>query len=161
MQILIYRDPRESARKCSLTPLRGLPGVRFVNYHHGRRCEAGAGVLLDPEGEPLTAADRGQDLVLIDCAWRRVAKLRRTLDGDLRPRRLPQLETAYPRRSKTFPDARWGLASVEALFAATVLLGAPRPELLDEYPWRERFLERNAARLGRPAEGTAPPLGNP
>ncbi len=54
-----------------------------------------------------------------------------------------RLRTAYPRRSKTFEDPGAGLASVEALFAAMALLGQPRPDLLDEYHWRERFLELN------------------
>ena len=31
-EVLILRDPRESVKKCSLTPLRGLEGVRFLEY---------------------------------------------------------------------------------------------------------------------------------
>ena len=38
--VLILRDPRESTRKCSLTPLRGLPGIEFVTYAHDRRVDA-------------------------------------------------------------------------------------------------------------------------
>ena len=38
MDILIYREPpRESQRKCSLTPLRDRPNLRFVHYKRGRR----------------------------------------------------------------------------------------------------------------------------
>jgi pre-rRNA-processing protein TSR3 len=143
VDILILRDPRESAAKCSLTPLRGFPGVRFVEYHAERRLAAGERVLLHAEGEPLTDADRGRDLLLIDCAWRRVPKLLRTVEGTLHARRLPRLASAYPRRSKTHPDPEQGLASVEALFAATVLLGAPRAELLAGYRWRAEFLAAN------------------
>ena len=69
MDILILRDPRESAAKCSLTPLRGLPGVRFAEYHPERRLDAGERVLLHPDGELLSSADRGRDLLLIDCAF--------------------------------------------------------------------------------------------
>lgn len=143
MDILILRDPRESAAKCSLTPLRGLAGVRFVEYHPERRLAAGERVLLHPEGELLSPADRGLDLLLIDCAWRRVPSLLRTVDGTLHARRLPPLSSAYPRRSKTFRDPELGLASVEALFAAAALLGTPRPELLQAYRWREAFLSAN------------------
>ena len=152
MEILILRDPREAVAKCSLTPLRGLAGVRFVEYHPERRLAAGERVLLHPEGELLSPADRGRDLLLIDCAWRRVPSLLRTVDGTLHARRLPALASAYPRRSKTFRDPELGLASVEALFAAAVLLGAPRPELLAAYRWREAFLAANpelAAAVGR------------
>ncbi len=156
MHILILRDPRESVAKCSLTPLRGLPAIDFVEYHPERRLAAGQRILLTPDGDELSPADRGRDLLLVDCSWRRVASLLRTVDGDLTPRRLPMLASAYPRRSKTFPDPHAGLASVEALFAATWMLGEPRAELLDRYRWRASFLELNAAWLG---EGAGALLG--
>jgi len=145
VHVLILRDPRESVGKCSLTPLRGLPGLEFVEYRPDRRLAAGTRILLHPDGEELGPADRGHDLLLVDCAWRRVPSLLRTVDGRLLPRRLPPLASAYPRRSKTHPDPESGLASVEALFAATVLLGEPRPDLLARYRWRAAFLARNPA----------------
>lgn len=111
--------------------------------------------MLDPRGELLSTADRGADLLLVDCSWRRVPRLLRTVDGPLRPRRLPHLVTAYPRRSRTFPDPAEGLASVEALFAATLLLGRPWPELLAAYRWREEFLRENPS-LAAALDGGAP-----
>jgi pre-rRNA-processing protein TSR3 len=143
LDILILRDPRESTRKCSLTPLRGMPGVRFVSYDPDRRVDAGGRVLLDPEGEELGPADAGRGLFLIDCAWRRVPSLRRTVDGEPVRRRLPALVTAYPRRSTTFEDPAAGLASIEALYAAACLLQGPHPELLEHYRWRDAFLAAN------------------
>lgn len=143
LDILILRDPRESTRKCSLTPLRGMPGVRFVTYGPDRRVDAGGRVLLDPEGEELGPEDAGRGLFLIDCAWRRVASLRRTVDGEPVRRSLPPLVTAYPRRSTTFEDPAAGLASIEALYAAACLLQGPHPELLEHYRWREEFLAAN------------------
>ncbi len=148
-EILILRDPREAVAKCSLTPLRGLAGVRFVEYHRERRLAAGERLLLHPEGEELSPADRGRDLLLIDCAWRRVPSLLRTVDGHLHARRLPVFESAYPRRSKVFADPATGLASVEALYVATLLLGVPRAEFLAQYRWRAEFLERNRELLER------------
>jgi pre-rRNA-processing protein TSR3 len=142
---LILRDPRESRAKCSLTPLRGREGVRFVEYRPERRIAAGGRILLDPEGELLGPSDRGRGLLVLDCAWRRLPSLRRVLDGDLLPRRLPPLVTGYPRHSKRFADPLEGLASIEALFAALTLLGHPAEHLLASYPWRETFLERNPA----------------
>jgi len=143
MDVLILRDPRESVAKCSLTPLRGRPGVRFVEYAPDRRVESGGRILLHPDGDELRPADRGPGLLLIDCAWRRVPMLLRTVEGPLLPRRLPPLVTAYPRRSKTFADPTRGLASIEALYAAAWILGAPRPDFLEGYRWREAFLEAN------------------
>jgi pre-rRNA-processing protein TSR3 len=147
MDVLILRDPRESLAKCSLTPLRGLPGVRFVDFHGQKRVEAGGRTLLHVEGEELTAADRGRELLLVDCSWRRVERCLRSVDGVLHPRRLPPLLSAYPRRSKLFHDPDQGLASVEALYVASLLLGEPRPDFLREYRWREAFLAANRERL--------------
>ena len=145
LDVLILRDPRESTRKCSLTPLRGMPGVRFVSYERDRRVDAGKRVLLDPDGDEIAPGDRGLPLLLIDSSWRHVAELRATVDGELLPRRLPPLVTAYPRKSKTFVDPELGLASIEALYAALALLGTPRPELLARYHWADEFLSRNPA----------------
>jgi pre-rRNA-processing protein TSR3 len=141
--VLILRDPRESTAKCSLTPLRGLAGIRFLTWKHDRRFDVGRRVLLHPDGEEITASDAGKPLLLIDCAWRRVPTLLATCDGELQPRRLPPLLTAYPRRSHTFVDPERGLASVEALYAALVLLGQPVEELLAGYRWRDEFLKLN------------------
>jgi pre-rRNA-processing protein TSR3 len=161
MHVLILRDPRESAAKCSLTPLRGMLGVTFVNYAPERRVEAGGRVLLDPDGEEIGPSDRGRDLLLIDCSWRRVPRLAATIDGVVLRRRLPPLVTAYPRRSRTFQDPVRGLASVEALFAATVLLGEPRAELLEGYRWRDGFLAANPGLLAGPGKELPPTLAPP
>jgi len=143
VDILIAHDPREPSKKCSLTPLRGMEGVRFVAMRGEARIDAGRRIWLHPEGEPLGPADRGIGLLLIDCVWRRVPKLAKRIDGELLPRRLPQLVTAFPRRSKLVPDPEYGLASVEALYAAVALLYGPRPELLARYRWAAEFLAAN------------------
>jgi pre-rRNA-processing protein TSR3 len=145
VDILIVHDPREPAKKCSLTPLRGMEGVRFVPAIGGTRVEAGRRVWLHPEGEELGPSDRGIGLLLLDCTWRRVPKLSKCVDGELLQRRLPKLVTAYPRRSKLTPDPEHGLASVEALYVALALLDAPRPELLAHYRWADAFLAANPA----------------
>ena len=102
--ILILRDPRESTKKCSLTPLRGREGVTFIRYQPDRRVDAGGRIVLDPKGAPFTAADRGAGLLLIDSNWRRAPKLAARVDGPLRRRRLPKLRTAYPRMSRDDSD---------------------------------------------------------
>ena len=149
LDVLILRDPRESPKKCSLVPLRGTPGIEFVEYRPDRTLEAGGRVLLDPSAEPITAADRGLPLLVLDSSWRRLPKLSATVLGEPRRRRLPPLRTAYPRRSRDFEDPAEGLASVEALYAALVLLGHDRIEhLLDAYRWKDEFLQLNAEALG-------------
>jgi len=143
MDVLIVRDARESTRKCSLMPLRGTPGIRFVKYDPDRRVHAGKRILLHPQGDELRPEDGAPDLLLVDCSWRRVDLLLGTIDGDLTRRRLPPLRTAYPRRSRIAEDPASGLASVEALFAALCVLGEPRVDLLDDYRWRDEFLRLN------------------
>jgi pre-rRNA-processing protein TSR3 len=143
LDVLILRDPRESTKKCSLTPLRGAEGIRFVGYEPDKRIDAGKRILLHPDGDEITSADRGKPLLLIDCAWRRLPQLLATVDGDLEHRRLPKLITAYPRKSKLFEDPEQGLASIEALYAALALLGEVRTDLLECYRWRAQFLMLN------------------
>lgn len=143
MDILIVHDPREPAKKCSLTPLRGMAGVRFVPSRGGKRVDAGRRIWLHPDGEELGPADRGLGLLLIDCTWRRLPQLSQRIDGELLRRRLPKLVTAYPRRSKLVLDPEDGLASVEALYAAIALLDVPHPELLADYRWAAEFLAAN------------------
>jgi pre-rRNA-processing protein TSR3 len=143
VDILILHDPREPAKKCSLTPLRGMEGVRFVSMTGGGRFDVGRRIWLHPEGDELQPADRGLGLLLIDCTWRRLAKLSKRVDGELVRRRLPNLVTAYPRRSKVTPDPEHGLASVEALYAAIAFLEGPRLELLAQYRWAPDFLAAN------------------
>jgi pre-rRNA-processing protein TSR3 len=150
LDVLILRDPKEAAKKCSLTPLRGEAGLRFATYREDRILEAGARILLHPEGELLGPGDAGAPLLLVDCSWRRLPTLLRTVRGDLSPRRLPRLESAYPRKSRTFADPGEGLASVEALYAALVLTGRREPGLLRHYRFAERFLELNPALAAAP-----------
>lgn len=145
LDVLILRDPRESVKKCSLTPLHGMAGVQFVTYRGDRRIDATGRVLLHVDGPELTRADRGRGLLLIDCAWRKVDALRATIDGEPVLRRLPPLVTAYPRKSRTFADPDAGLASIEALYAAVALLDAPHDELLAHYRWKDEFLRLNPA----------------
>jgi pre-rRNA-processing protein TSR3 len=95
----------------------------------------------------------------VDCSWRRLPTLLRQVDGDLLRRRLPAAVTAYPRRSQEFPDPDRGLASVEALFLALLVLGEPDDRLLECYPFREQFLASNATLLA--ALGRTDPRGAP
>jgi len=145
MDVLILRDRREPWKKCSLNTLRRRSDVHFVTYHPHHRLDAGGRILLHPDGEELTDSDRGSSLLLVDCSWRRVPTLLRTVDGPLRHRRLPHYQTAYPRKSKAMSDPAMGLASIEALYAAAFLLGEPHPEWLTGYHFADAFLDANPA----------------
>ena len=56
-------------------------------------------------------------------------------------RTLPPVATAYPRVSKIAEDPMGGLASVEALYLARLLIGQRDDSLLESYYWREPFLD--------------------
>jgi len=146
--VFIVRDGRESSRKCSLTPVRGRAGVEFRTWVRERPIDVGTRTLLHPDGPPLSSADRGRPLLLVDCAWRHLPQVLRDVRGELIPRSIPAgFATAYPRRSRLFADPSSGLASVEALFVALHVLGVPRPDLLEGYRFADAFLERNRERL--------------
>jgi rRNA small subunit aminocarboxypropyltransferase len=135
---------KENPRKCSLEPLRGHPGLRFVDHERGGEIDASGHLILEVGAPRITAADAGPPLMILDATWRHQSVLRRALRGRFQCRSLPDtLRTAYPRRSilKPDPDPPGGLASVEALHAALCILGHRDDTLLQHYRWRDAFLE--------------------
>jgi len=162
--VVIVRHPRENLSKCSVEPLRHRRDLaftlRFVDWPCSAAEALGAGdprafIRLDPDGPPLTAADAHRGLVLVDATWRLALPMHaafatvpgRSLGSGWR--------TAYPRSSKVFDDPDEGLATVEALHAAFVLLGRPgADDLLRDYRWRDAWYRENASKLG--SEGSPP-----
>ena len=167
MHFFIVQDYKENRRKCTLTPLEGRRDCTFARLRHPSKCRRGAaeeqvelrgGILLDVSGPPLQPLDRELlehgPVILLDATWARLPAVVRRLrhrDGErLERRSLPAgFVTAYPRISKLFEDPQAGLASIEALYCASVILGAPCPDLLDGYRWRSEFLESNEELLSR------------
>jgi pre-rRNA-processing protein TSR3 len=147
---VIVRHPRENPRKCSVLPLRGLPGLVFLSYPVKERPDLTGYIRLAAEGPELSAADAGAGVLLLDGSWRRAGAMIREF-ADVAPRSLHGWRTAYPRVSKLGTDPDNGLASVEALFIAHHVLGRPTEGLLDQYRWREQFLRLNG--LERPTAG--------
>jgi pre-rRNA-processing protein TSR3 len=143
---IIIRLNKESPKKCSLTPLRQRDDLDIEWYHCnlGDEIEVGAVTLLHPDGVPLSSADAERPLLLIDSSWRDLPRMLSTVHGDFALRCLPKnLVTAYPRKSKTFEDPETGLASVEALHAATVWLGRRDDSLLEGYYFGDKWLALN------------------
>lgn len=140
---VVIRHPRERRSKCSLEPLRHRPDLRFLKATPDFRFDATGYLLLAVDAPLLSPADPPLPLLLLDSTWRLLPALRKQLRGQPLPRSLPpSLLTAYPRTSKLAPDPPAGLASVEALYAARLLLGRPVSGLLDAYPWRAAFLHQ-------------------
>jgi pre-rRNA-processing protein TSR3 len=89
----------------------------------------------------LSPEDVGRPLLLLDSTWRLLPQIEACLFGQGVRRTLPAVPTAYPRISKIAEDPMGGLASVEALFLAKLLLGERDDALLADYYWRDVFLE--------------------
>lgn len=148
--VLIIVRRGEDPAKCTVRPLRGSPGLAFRAYPLRQMPDLSHHLLLAPDAPPLSPADAGRPLLLLDASWRHAAAMRRTL-GPIETRSIPAgWQTAYPRRSKIHADPATGLATVEALYAALCTLGVRDDSLLRFYPWREAFLDCNHARIPNP-----------
>ncbi|HHI78567.1 MAG TPA: hypothetical protein ENK02_01160 [Planctomycetes bacterium] len=141
-EVLILRHYKEKRKKCSLEPLVGRPGFVFVPWRPGQLVELEVPhILLEVGAPPLAPSDAGQPLLLLDSTWRYLPSMRAAVRGELIPRSFPPgVRTAYPRTSKLFDDPETGLASIEALYLAFLLLGHPDESLLEAYRWKDAFL---------------------
>ncbi|GIX03896.1 MAG: hypothetical protein KatS3mg113_0902 [Planctomycetaceae bacterium] len=139
----IIVHPKERRDKCTVEPLRHDRRFAFCRYPQRPPSVEGY-VRLSLEGPILSRSDAAQGLVILDGTWRWARVMEKSY-CDIPPRTLPRLQTAYPRRSKLFPDPDEGLATIEALYVAWWLQGRDVSGLLDRYPWGEDFLHKNAA----------------
>ena len=139
---VIIRHPRERLSKCSLTPLEGRDGYEFLTWSKELVFDASGYTLLGVNAPPISEADRGRPLLLLDGTWRLLADIEQCVVGNPVRRSIPPgVVTAYPRVSRYGTDPDGGLASIEALFVAKALLGEWEPSLLAEYRWGDSFLE--------------------
>lgn len=145
---IIIRHVRENRKKCSLRGLEGSCEYLFFSYPDCilNKNQLENYLLLDLEGEPLSEKESEKGLILVDATWRLAEKIVRctpALQGVPR-RKLPHgFQTAYPRRQDDCPDPQAGLASIEALYIAYHIMGKSAAGLLDNYYWKEKFLEKN------------------
>ena len=146
-QVLIIVRRGEDPDKCNVRHLRGTPGLVFLPYPQRQKPDLSRHLLLAPGAPPLSSADAGRPLLLLDASWRHAEKMRKAVEPVETRSIPPGWRTAYPRRSKIHEDPAPGLATVEALFAALCVLGCRDDTLLRFYPWRDAFLELNRALL--------------
>lgn len=146
---IIVRHRKENLRKCSLRGLEVRDDLDFYTYPKTLPTDLQGYIVLDIDAPPLSPADGERGLLLVDGTWRyaetMVGALQREglLDTTV-ARSLPgHYRTAYPRRQDDCPDPERGLASVEALYLAYLLLDRPTEGILDHYYWKQQFLEVN------------------
>lgn len=149
--ISIIRHPKERRSKCSLTPLEGREDITFYRARENWSFDMSGFTVLALGAPELSAEDAGRPLLLLDSTWRLLPQLEACLYGEGIRRTLPAVATAYPRVSKIAEDPHGGLASVEALYLAKLLLGERDDSLLEAYYWRESFLE-NLKHLNLPVD---------
>lgn len=139
---IVVVHPKERRSKCSAAPLR--PRADFVFWTYPRKEPEALEdyVRLGIGGEVLSEKDAGRGLLVLDGTWRWAESMEADYP-EIPLRSLPEIQTAYPRVSKTFDDPAGGLATVEAIYAAYRLMGRDVAGLLDEYHWAEEFLALN------------------
>ncbi|MHC4599139.1 MAG: hypothetical protein ACYS47_09050 [Planctomycetota bacterium] len=142
LRFFIVEHPKEKKTKCTMSLLKGREDLTFLAAEAAETTDWGDALLLDPAVDRLLGPrDAGKPLILVDATWRWAERVVRKLDCGRR--RLPTFETAYPRTSKLFRDPPGGLASVEALFVASLVMGRYDESFLEGYRWREAFLAEN------------------
>jgi len=143
---IIWRHRKENLKKCSLRGLESRADMRFFRYPDQPLPDLSGYILLALDAPPLSEADAARGLFLIDATWRYAKVMAKQLPDPetMAKRSLPShWRTAYPRKQEDCADPERGLASVEALFAAYRLLGRDCSGLLENYFWRENFLQLN------------------
>jgi pre-rRNA-processing protein TSR3 len=142
----ILRHQRENLKKCSLRGLEKRADCRFFTYPTSVLPDTAGYLLLAVEAPPLLPSDSGQGLFLLDATWRYAAKMLQFVESKvaIERRSIPKgFRTAYPRCQNDCPNPDEGLASVEALYVAYLVLGRNPEGLLDGYYWKDQFLEKN------------------
>ncbi len=156
--IIISRGEKME-KKCTLFPLRARHDFSFRTKKNPGKFETHS-ILLFPDGEVLTAKladeikkqisaakdEKGKiklDIVLIDSRWKKTKGILESLP----PMKRVSLEGYITGAKRKDPPPFGGLASIEALFVASLLLGKPDLTLLSNYHFRDSFLMLNEQRL--------------
>lgn len=142
---VVYRHRRENLKKCSLRGLEADKEFRFYTYPKHPLPPLKNYLLLAMDAPPLTKEDSSKGILLVDATWKLASVMLANvpLEGVV-PRSLPtHFRTAYPRRQEDCQNPSEGLASIEALYIAFTLLGREADFLLENYYWRDSFLEKN------------------
>lgn len=143
---IILRHRRENLKKCTLRGLETRPDMCFFTYPKDNLPNLTGYFLLTMDAPPLQESDKDLGIFLIDGTWVYAERMYRQLPHPHRfqTRSLPShFQTAYPRRQGDCPDPSRGLASIEALYLTYHLLGHSTEGLLDNFHWKEDFLEKN------------------
>jgi len=147
--IVVIRHSRVNKRQCSLTPLEGREDLEFHTEGCIGKLDLNGSVLLHPDGEPLTGADKGKRIVLADACWKKAMKIVAQIEEGyaVERRGITGFSTAFPRTNGLKGDPINGMRSCECLFVIKLILGERDDSLLDGYYFKDVFLERNKEKI--------------
>ncbi len=150
----VILDGSETPNKCTIAPLSSRSDFHIQRVQGTLKLEPfQMPILLHHEGECLAklapAMNNVAGFATIDCVWHRLPKLLSRIVGPLPTlARIPDgFATAYPRRSKDTSDPDGGLATIEAIFVASALLGNWDLSLFSSYYFGALFIEMNKQRF--------------
>ena len=139
---IIVVHPREKRSKCSVEPLRNREDFHFETFPKQVTLPLEGYIRLGMGGPELSSADSQAGLLVLDGTWKLATRME-PFYSDIPVRTLPPVKTAYPRVSRYGSDPDGGLATVEAVYAALRIMNRPTDGLLDEYYWKQEFLQLN------------------
>ncbi len=147
-------DSQETANKCTIAPLAFRPDFHLFRAKGGTMLgPLQSTLLLHHKGDCLLEVRKGigevHGIAAIDCVWSQLNNLSSRIQGAL-PQlvRIPQgFVTAYPRRSEKNTDPTEGLATIEAIFVVSALLGHWDASLFSHYYFGRQFVELNSSRF--------------
>ena len=139
-KIVVHRS--ENRKKCSVEPLRKRKEFEFYSFPLKKNIELENYIRLGIGGTELGPEDSTRGLLILDSTWHHVKEMEMAF-SHVPVRSISGWVTAYPRYSKIFDDPAAGLATIEAIYAAHLILGKNTDGILDRYYWREQFLHLN------------------
>lgn len=143
----VIRHRRENLKKCSLRGLEARPDFTFFTYPPKTQIPINPDfLLLTLNGTPLSPSDKNRELLILDGTWRYATTMKKYVDSicTLEERSIPQgWITAYPRRQEDCEDPSSGLASIEAIAIAFLVMGRDPSGLFSHYFWKDKFLKIN------------------
>ena len=145
-QTVVIRHRRENLKKCSLRGLESRADFLFLSYPFQSLANLENTIVLSLHAPPLTVADADHGLLILDATWRLAEKMAKSIEDQPQfiYRSLPDFyRTAYPRRQEDCSDPGRGLASIEAIYLSYLVLQRNTEGLLDNYYWKEQFLQKN------------------
>ena len=143
MKTIVMIHRKENLKKCSVWPLHVREDFRFHTFPYEiPKLDPNNTVRLGIGGSPLSQEDAEKNLLVLDATWRLAPQMEEPFT-DIPVRSIPSFVTAYPRVAGDSTDPKDGLATIEAIYCAHLIMGWNTDGLLDHYRWKDQFVQEN------------------